>query len=144
MAAFPARDWGAFAAHAAKVQADPTVTNRTIVVDGVVAGSVVSWVDETGERDVGYWLGREFWGRGIATQALTAMLALVPERPLHARVAKHNAASLRVLQKCGFLIVGEDRWPSTVGGDDVEDWVLRLAAGPHERSPARGPSRSSG
>ena len=130
MAVFPARDWGAFTAHAARVRADPTVINRTILVDGVVAGSVVSWVDETGERDVGYWLGREFWGRGIATQALTRFLELVPPRPLHARVAKHNAGSLRVLQKCGFVIVGQDRWPSTVGGEDVEDWILRLDAIP--------------
>lgn len=126
MAAFPAREWGPFVAHAARIHVDETVTNRTIVVDGQVAGSIVCWLDETGERDIGYWLGREYWGRGLATRAVTAFLELVLDRPLHARVAKHNAGSLRVLEKCGFAIVGEDVFPSIDGTDDVEDWILRL------------------
>jgi len=138
MAAFPARAWGPFVAHAARIHVDPTVTNRTIVADGQVAGSIVCWLEKSGERDVGYWLGREFWGRGIATRALTAFLVLVPYRPLHARVAKHNAGSLRVLAKCGFVIVGDDRWPSGIGPDDVEEWILRLDAGPDDTVGAAG------
>jgi RimJ/RimL family protein N-acetyltransferase len=130
MAAFPAREWGPFVAHAARIHVDETVTNRTIVVDGQVAGSIVCWLEESGERDVGYWLGREFWGRGVATWALATFLELVPDRPLHARVAKHNAGSLRVLEKCGFSIVGEDVFPSVDGTADVEDWILRLDADP--------------
>ncbi len=126
MAAFPAREWGPFVAHAARVHVDPTVTSRTILVDGQVAGSIVCWLDETGERDVGYWLGREFWGRGLATRTLATFLELVPDRPLHARVAKHNAGSRRVLEKCGFAIVDDDHWPSGIGPDDVEEWIFRL------------------
>jgi RimJ/RimL family protein N-acetyltransferase len=130
MAAFPARDWAAFVSHAARIQVDPTATNRTIVVDGQVVGSIGCWVEESGERDVGYWLGREFWGRGYATRALAILLGVVTDRPLHARVAKHNIGSLRVLEKCGFAIVGEDRWPSGKGPDDVEEWILKLDAEP--------------
>jgi RimJ/RimL family protein N-acetyltransferase len=51
---------------------------------------------------VGYWLGRSYWGRGIATRALALFLPLVPARPLYAHVASHNTGSMRVLVKCGF------------------------------------------
>ena len=60
----------------------------------------------TGKREVGYWIDRAFWGRGIATTALTAFLRLEQTRPLYAGVAKHNVASIRVLEKCGFVIDG--------------------------------------
>ena len=45
---------------------------------------------------VGYWLGREFWGRGVATRALARFLGVVTGRPLHARVATNNQGSIRV------------------------------------------------
>jgi RimJ/RimL family protein N-acetyltransferase len=50
--------------------------------------------------EVTYWLGRDFWGRGLATQALNRMLHLVVDRPILARAATDNIGSLRVLQKC--------------------------------------------
>ena len=124
MAAFPARDWEAFVAHWAKVRADTTNIAQAIVVGGQVAGSIGSWVQD-GEREVGYWIGRAFWGRGIATAALAALLHLVTERPLHARVAAHNRASRRVLEKCGFLVVRTDHDPA---GDGVDEIVLLLDA----------------
>jgi RimJ/RimL family protein N-acetyltransferase len=101
MAAFPARDQAAFDAHWARIRADSRIVVRTIVVDGQVAGNLVSF-EQGGAREVGYWLGREFWGRGIATSALTQFLQLVTVRPLHAVLAPHNVASRRVLEKCGF------------------------------------------
>jgi RimJ/RimL family protein N-acetyltransferase len=118
MAAFPARECAAFMAHWARILADPTIVKRTIVVEGQVAGNIVSFVQQ-GQREVGYWLGRPFWGRGIATTALREFLEQVTERPLHAYVAKHNLASLRVLQKCGFTICG---------ASEAEEYVLILAA----------------
>ena len=60
-----------------------------------------------GHREVTWWIGREDWGRGIATRALQEFLQLEATRPLYARAASDNAASIRVLTKCGFLIVGE-------------------------------------
>jgi RimJ/RimL family protein N-acetyltransferase len=115
MAAFPSRDRDAYAAHWAKIHADPTTIFRTILADGEVAGNVGSWVED-GERDVGYSIGRSYWGRGIATRALEAFLALDKERPLFAHVARHNIASRRVLAKCGFVEVG----------GDAEELVVRL------------------
>jgi RimJ/RimL family protein N-acetyltransferase len=101
MAAFPSRDRQRFDAHWARIRSDDTVVLRTVLVDGVVAGGVTSWIDD-GRRLVGYWIGREHWGRGVATRALEQFVGQVPVRPLHAHVAAHNAGSIRVLRKCGF------------------------------------------
>jgi RimJ/RimL family protein N-acetyltransferase len=84
-----------------------------------VAGNVVSF-EQDGEREVGYWIGREYWGKGVATEALSQFLDHVEvRRPLYAGVAKHNVASIRVLEKCGFTIVGKE---------EDEGYVMKLAA----------------
>ena len=125
MAAFPPRDREAFMAHWAKILSNPTGTNRAILADGRVAGYVAAWAAD-GETLVGYWLGKEFWGQGIATRALAAFLPLVPARPLLAHVAKHNVGSIRVLEKCGFTAVREES--VAVGSDEVAELVMTLAA----------------
>ena len=107
MAGFPSRDRDHFMAHWANIMADESVLIRTILYDGQVAGNVVSFV-QAGQREVGYWIGKDHWGRGIATRALSAFLEQVTERPLYAHVVKRNRASLRVLEKCGFSICGEE------------------------------------
>lgn len=124
MAAFPSRDKEAFDAHWAKIVANDTVILRTIEMDGRAAGHLVSFLIE-GEREVGYWLGREFWGRGIASEALRQFLGVVQTRPLVAHVAKHNLGSRRVLEKCGFKVVGEDKYLNR-GNEEVEEFILRL------------------
>jgi uncharacterized protein (TIGR01244 family) len=101
MAAFPARQQEAFMAHWANIMDDPGVTIQTILFDGQVAGNIVSF-EQYGKREVGYWLGKSFWGKGIATRALALFLERVNIRPLYGYVAKHNSASRRVLEKCGF------------------------------------------
>jgi len=106
MAAFPARDRDAFMAHWAKIMADEANILKTILYGDQVAGNLVSW-EHDGEREVGYWLGREFWGKGIATRALSLFLQQVKSRPLYAYVVRHNLASIRVLEKCGFKQTGE-------------------------------------
>jgi RimJ/RimL family protein N-acetyltransferase len=106
MAAFPTRAADAFYAHWAKILADPALFARTITADGAVVGDIVSWVED-GRREVGYWIGREAWGRGYATAALRLVLEIVPDRPMYARAADHNIGSQRVLEHCGFVRVGE-------------------------------------
>jgi RimJ/RimL family protein N-acetyltransferase len=104
MAVFPARDRDAFDAHWRRLLADDSLVKRTIVADGAVAGNIGCWTQD-GLRLVGYWVRREFWGRGLATAALEEVAAEIPERPLHAWVAATNMGSIRVLEKCGFLEV---------------------------------------
>ena len=124
MAAFPARDREAFMRHWAKIMGDANVILKTILFDEHVAGNIVSWEQST-EREVGYWIGKEYWGKGIATQALTHFLSNVKIRPLYAHVAKHNLASLRVLKKCGFVDSGEDK-TTDAGGVVIEEHILKL------------------
>ena len=76
---------------------------------------------------IGYWLGREFWGRGIASAAVLLLLRFESTRPLIARVAKHNLGSIRVLEKAGFTRVGEDVF-SLPGPTPVEEIIYRLPA----------------
>lgn len=119
MAAFPARDRAAFDAHWAKnILGNPATITRTIVVDGQVAGNIGSWPQDGG-RFLGYWIGREHWGKGVATRALAAFLQIVTERPLHAHVASHNIGSIRVLEKCGFVRESEES-PEATGDGIVE------------------------
>jgi RimJ/RimL family protein N-acetyltransferase len=122
MAAFPPRERDAFMAHWAKTLANDSALTWTVVSDGAVAGNIGCWEDD-GRRLVGYWIGREFWGRGLATQALAELLDVVDARPLHAYVAKSNVASIRVLEKCGFVKVGEH-----AGDDGIEELLLELRA----------------
>ena len=121
MAVFPSRDREAFEAHQAKIGADPANLFRVIETDGVVVGSIFSW-DAGDERAVGYWLGRDHWGQGYATEALRAFLGVDRARPLTAYVAVQNVASRRVLEKAGFIVV--ERRVS----EGIEEDVLRRAA----------------
>lgn len=100
---FRSRERAEFDAHWAKILADDTCLKKTIVADGKVAGHIGSF-GRDGKREVGYWIDRALWGRGIMSQALPAFLRLEPQRPLYAGVAAHNLASLRLLQKCGFIL----------------------------------------
>lgn len=108
MADFPSRDRAAFDAHWAKIRQVPTGVLRTVIRGEEVAGNVVSWLGDGGRRFVGYWIGREHWGRGVATRALALFIGEVAERPLFADVARSNAASIHVLEKAGFERAGED------------------------------------
>jgi RimJ/RimL family protein N-acetyltransferase len=125
MVGFEPRDWDAFRAHWAKIMADPDVLIRTVVVADQVAGNVLSFVHE-GEREVGYWIGKRFWGKGVASLALAEFLREHTVRPLYATVAGHNVASIRVLQKCGFSVDDEGRADPGSPEKPVQDVRLRL------------------
>lgn len=127
MAAVPARDRDQFTEHWAKVRADETVVTRTIVADGAVAGNIGSWQDD-GQQVLGYRVGREHWGRGVATQALALFVAEVPIRPLYAHVVAHNAGSIRVLEKCGFRRDRAQEAKAPAPDDGIEELVFVLDA----------------
>ena len=130
MAAFTspeADDRPSFDRRWARLRSDVTTTNRVIEIDGRVVGHIASF-DLEGHREVTYWIGREDWGRGIATRALQEFLQLETTRPLYAGAASDNAGSIRVLTKCGFLIVGEGRGFAHGRGEETDEVVLRLDA----------------
>src|SRR5512134_3483347 len=126
MASFPSRGEEAFMTHwRTKVLGDGSVLVKTILFDGKVAGNIVCF-EQLGDREVGYWLGKDFWGKGIATRALEEFLKDIKTRPLYAHVAKHNFGSKRVLEKCGFIIAGEDRFFSEIFGRNIDEYILML------------------
>ena len=129
MAAFTAKDptdREAFMDHWHKILNNESIAIKTIISEEQVAGSISIYRDEEMEGpEVTYWLGKSYWGQGIATQALTALLDMVQVRPIFARVAKDNLASHRVLEKCGFTVCGEGRGYANARGTDIEELILR-------------------
>ncbi|MFE9883389.1 GNAT family N-acetyltransferase [Streptomyces sp. NPDC005784] len=130
MAAFTAKDpsdSAYFEAHWARIRQDPTIIARTVVGDSdeVVGNAAVFGPPE--EREVTYWIGRQYWGRGVATAALRELLVLAPERPLHGRAAADNLASIQVLKKCGFAVSGSDRGFANARGEEIDEVLLTLA-----------------
>lgn len=132
MAAFTAKDpsdRGAFDAFWARIRASAKVIIRTIVSEDQVVGSVLSYEDE-GRPEVSYWIGKEYWGQGLATRALRKFLAEVDtRRPMYARAAKDNIGSLRVLEKCGFTAIREEWGFANARGEQIAELVFVLGAG---------------
>lgn len=129
MAAFTAKDptnQEAFMAHWHRILADKTNIIQTIIFNGQIAGSVSSYEDE-GKPEVTYWLGRDYWGMGIATWALKEFLVQKNQiRPIYARVAKDNLGSRRVLEKCGFKIIGESKGFANARNEEIEELILMI------------------
>jgi RimJ/RimL family protein N-acetyltransferase len=128
MAAFASddpTDRPGFMALWAGILANPDVVKRTIEVEGRIAGNIVHF-QQFGLPAVGYWLGREFWGRGIASAALGAFLEIVTKRPLFARAAIDNFASRRVLTKCGFVRYSQERSWANARRREVDEEILVL------------------
>jgi RimJ/RimL family protein N-acetyltransferase len=143
MAAFTAEDpddRAAFDAHLAKVRAAPEVTMRAITADGLLVGSIASFVIE-GDTEITYSIDRAFWGQGIAGRALALLLESVPVRPLFARVASDNVGSLTVLRKAGFAVTGTATAFANARNTEIEETILRLdepaGAAPSEASGGR-------
>jgi ribosomal-protein-alanine N-acetyltransferase len=88
-------------------------TKFCVEIEGAAVGGIGVHPGEDVHRHtatVGYWLGEQFWGRGIMTEALTALTDLCfenfPLRRISAEVFANNRASARVLEKAGFIFEG--------------------------------------
>lgn len=117
---------GAYDARWMGLLADRTVTVRTVLFGEDVIGYVAAFERIVGQREVAYWIGREFWGRNLATQALTLFLEELTERPLYARCAIDHFASMRVLEKCGFVTYGRGRFFAEARGVEMDEWIFEL------------------
>lgn len=131
MAAFTSSDptdRDAHAAHWKRILADKTVKKKTILLSGTVAGHIASF-DRAGKREVTYWIGTEHWGKGLASAALAAFLKHETKRPLYARAAADNVASIRVLEKNGFSVCGENRGFANAREEEIDEYLLVLHVG---------------
>jgi RimJ/RimL family protein N-acetyltransferase len=115
----------AFDAHWAKALDDTGITARVIFLGAAVVG-FISCFPRDGADHVGYWIDRAHWGMGIASRALHLLLREVAKRPLFATAATSNGASLRVLQKCGFVVERVHLAPATERHPECEEAVLVL------------------
>ncbi len=128
MAAFTPEDPSdrdAFMAHWTRLLANDSVIKRTVLRGNAVIGHIASWVQE-GDREITYWVDRAHWGKGVATTALQLFRAEIAVRPLYARAAQDNIGSIRVLEKNGFEVVGEDRGYANGRSAEIDELVLKL------------------
>lgn len=125
-AAFMAKDHAdkeAYIAKYTKFLSDPDKNLRTILVNGIIAGSVSKFVME-GHAEITYWIDKQYWGQGIATKALNEFLKIETARPIYGRVAFDNIGSQRVLEKCGFIKVGTDRGFASARQAEIEEFIF--------------------
>ncbi|WP_225851003.1 GNAT family N-acetyltransferase [Streptomyces sp. HPF1205] len=131
MAAFTdprtASDLDAYLLKWRRLLADDTVVARAVVAGGEIVGSVGCF-EMDGETEVTYWIREDRWGRGLATAALSALLTEVTTRPLYGRAAADNAGSVKVLERNGFVAVGEDEGYAEARGAVTRELVFRLEA----------------
>ncbi len=125
MAVVNPRDSASFYAHWAAIFAQPSIIAKAILAGDHLVGSISCFKLE-GQDLVGYWIAKEHWGKGFATQALILLLEQVHIRPLHARAARANIASIRVLERCGFTITGHHYAPATDRFPACEEALLIL------------------
>jgi len=130
MAAFTSEDpsdRAAFDARMARQLGTPSIVSRAITLDGVLVGSIASWIQD-GDAEITYWIDRAYWGQGAAGRALAAFLSVFSVRPLHARAASDNIGSLTVLRRAGFRDVGTEISYANARGTEIEETLLRLDA----------------
>jgi [ribosomal protein S5]-alanine N-acetyltransferase len=108
-----------------RLLADETVISWVVLVAGAVVGSVACFEME-GDKEVTYWIRKDQWGRGIATEALAGLLQAVPQRPVFGRVAADNLASARVLERNGFARVGEETSFAEARAAEIRELIYRL------------------
>lgn len=120
MAGVKSRHREAFLAHWRRSLASENVDERAILADGVLVGRIAVFEAPNEAHDegrpvwmLGYWIGREYWGRGIASASVGLFLGEVIRRPLLARVLASNAASIRILEQAGFARTGQIDEPET-------------------------------
>ena len=125
MASFPPREWDAFIAHWTNILADENVTKRAILSNGRVAGYILGF-EQDGKTHIGYWLGKKYWGQGIATDALKQFLNHVKGRPLYANVIENHISSIKVLKNCGFRITGYKKDINNSHNEQLKEVILML------------------
>ncbi len=118
-------DKAAYIAKHTKLLSDSTVNNQTVIIDNIIVGSIAKFVME-GDTEITYWIDRKFWGQGIATKVLNEFLVIETTRPVFGRVAFDNFGSQKVLEKCGFIKVGNDKGFANARQKEIEEFIYKL------------------
>jgi RimJ/RimL family protein N-acetyltransferase len=129
MAAFTAADpddRAAFDAHIEKLCRSTEICFFAIAMDGDCVGTAATFPADD-DREVTYWVARDFWGQGIASQALGLLLDREKIRPLTARAASSNERSIAVLKRSGFVETGREFSYAEAPGGDIEETVFTLS-----------------
>jgi RimJ/RimL family protein N-acetyltransferase len=128
LAAFTSKDPSDKAAYLAKYTRllhDPTINNRTILLNNAIVGSIAKFIMH-GDAEITYWIDKSFWGRGIATAALEIFLKIENARPIFGRTAFDNFGSQKVLEKCGFVKTGTDKGFANARKIEIEEFIYKL------------------
>jgi [ribosomal protein S5]-alanine N-acetyltransferase len=103
-------------------------THFGIEVDGAIGGAIGFDRDEDVFRrgaEIGYWLGKKHWGKGIVTAALSALtdhvFATTDIVRLYAGVFEWNPASARVLEKAGYVFEGRKKSAVFKDGELIDE-----------------------
>ncbi|HMQ69991.1 MAG TPA: GNAT family N-acetyltransferase [Ignavibacteria bacterium] len=104
---------------------DKTINAQTILYGDEIAGSIAKF-EIDGVPEITYWIGRNFWNQGIATNALKEFLKTEEARPIRGRTAFDNIGSQKVLEKSGFKITGTDKGFANARGKETEEFIYIL------------------
>lgn len=104
---------------------DETIHMKTIIYNDEIAGTVAKY-EMDGESEITYWIGKRYWGRGIASKAVEAFLRLEKKRPIYGKAASDNTKSIRVLEKSGFKRIGSEMSYANARGKEIEEVIYRL------------------
>jgi len=117
--------WTEFRDHWDRILNDDEIIVKSITFNEKVIGNILSFVLDN-EREVSYWIDKNYWGRGVATNALKTFLLEYKLRPLYARTAFDNIGSIRVLEKCGFVKIGEGKYFANARNKEIVEDIFLL------------------
>lgn len=116
-----------------KEMADPASTNFAVVVDGAAVGAIglILYTDVyRRSAEIGYWLGEEFWGRGIITEAVRAVTDYAFSNldlcRIYAGVFEWNLPSMRVLEKAGYQFEARLKKHVTKEGQTIDQFIYAV------------------
>lgn len=121
-----ARDRDAYLQKFRKILADGANVTKVVEIGGEIVGSVAAFPIE-GDTEITYWIRKDWWGRGVATRALAALLDEVTVRPVYGRVAEDNLGSIRVLERNGFVLVGSEESFAEARQATITELIFKLS-----------------
>ena len=104
---------------------DSKINIQTILSKDTIVGSITKF-EMNGDAEITYWIGKDFWKKGIATHALKQFLEIETTRPIFGRVAFDNYGSKKVLEHCGFIHIGIEKGFANARQKEIEESIYKL------------------